>query len=157
MLVLLLVVLFVLVVLSVNVIAVLVKGNESLKTQYRAYVNASNSVTAELKQEAKCFRLHAEAFDIESMKKDEELQELKEKVVTLEKLAAEAKVELEEAAASEFALKAKIANTEANYKKLEAYSVSCVKKSNNKKFDNCLFEDDYIMEIEKELGIYWFK
>ena len=74
-----LVVLFVLVVLSVNVIAVLVKGNESLKTQYRAYVNASNSVTAELKQEAKCFRLHAEAFEIESMKKDEELQELKEK------------------------------------------------------------------------------
>ena len=146
----------VLVVLSIAV-AALVKGNGNLKAQHRAYVSASNSVTAELKQEAKCFRLHAEAFEIESMKKDEELQELKEKVVTLEKLAAEAKVELEEAAASEFALKAKIANTEANYKKLEAYSVSCIKKSNNKKFDNCLFEDDYIMEVEKELGIHWFK
>ena len=32
------------VVLSVLIIAVLLKGNESLKAQYRAYVNASNSV-----------------------------------------------------------------------------------------------------------------
>ena len=44
MLVLLLVVLFVLVILSVNVIAILVKGNESLKAQHRAYVAAVNSV-----------------------------------------------------------------------------------------------------------------
>ena len=39
-----LVVLLLVVVLSVAVITVLVKGNESLKAQYRAYVAASNSV-----------------------------------------------------------------------------------------------------------------
>ena len=157
MLMLLLVILLLVVVLSVAVITVLVKGNESLKAQHRAYVVATNSVTAEQKQEAECFRLHAEAFEIESMKKDEELQKLKEKVATLEKLAAEAAVELEEATASEFALKAKLDNTITNYKKLEAYSVSSAKKSNDKNFDNCLFEDDYVMEVEKKLGIHWFK
>ena len=155
-----LVLLLVFVVLSVvlaAVVVVLIKGNESLKSQYRTYVSASNSVTAELKQEAKCFRLHAEAFEFESLQKGEELQELKEKIATLEKLAAEAAVELEEATASEFALKAKLDNTITNYKKLEAYSVSSAKKSNDKNFDNCLFEDDYVMEVEKKLGIHWFK
>ena len=144
------------VVLSV-VIAVLVKGNESLKAQYRAYVAATNSVTAELKQEAKCFRLHAEAFELKSLQKDEEIEKLKEKVATLEKLSAEVKVELEEATASEFALKAKLANVSANYAKAEAYVVSSAKKSKSKEFDDCLFEDDYIMEVEKKLGIHWFK
>ena len=153
----LLVVLFVIVVVLSAAVGILVKGNESLKAQHRAYVDASNSVTAELKQEAKCFRLHAEAFELESLQKGEELQELKEKIATLEKLAAEAAVELEEATASEFALKAKLDNTITNYKKLEAYSVSSAKKSNDKNFDNCLFEDDYIMEVEKKLGIHWFK
>ena len=83
--------------------------------------------------------------------------ELKQKVATLERLSAEKSLELEEATASEFALKAKLDNTVTNYKKLETYSVSGAKRSNNKKFDDCLFEDDYIMEIEKELGIQWFK
>ena len=152
----LLVVLFVLAVVLSVVVAVLVKGNASLKAQHRAYVAAVNTVLAE-KQEAKCFRLHAEAFEFESLQKDEEIEKLKEKVVTLEKLAAEAKVELEEAATGEFVAKAELANAMSNYKKLEAYSVSCVKKSKDKKFDNCLFEDDYIMEVEKELGINWFK
>ena len=156
MLVLLLVLVVVLVVLSIAV-AALVKGNGNLKAKHRAYVSASNSVTAEQKQKEKCFRLHAEAFELESLQKDEEIEKLKEKVATLKKLSAEAKVELEAATASEFALKAKLDNTATNYKKLEAYSVSGAKKSKGKEFDDCLFEDDYIMEVEKELGIHWFK
>ena len=152
--------LMVLVVLSVVlsvVIVMLFKGNERLKAQYRAYLATVNTVLAEQKQEAKCFRLHAEAFEIESLQKDEEIEKLKEKIVVLEKLAAETAAELEEATASEFALKAKLANVSANYGKAEAYIVSSAKKSNSKEFDNCLFEDDYIMEVEKKLGIHWFK
>ena len=118
----------VLVVLSV-VLSVAVTVLVKGNRNLKAQLSASDSVTAELKQ----------------------------KVATLERLSAEKSLELEEATASEFALKAKLDNTVTNYKKLEAYSVSCVKKSNNKKFDDCLFEDDYIMEIEKELGIQWFK
>ena len=75
----LLVVLLVLVVLSVVLsatVVVLVEGNENLKTQHKAYVSSVNTVLAEQKQEAKCFRLHAEAFELESLQKDEELQEL---------------------------------------------------------------------------------
>ena len=152
--------LMVLVVLSVvlsAIVTILLKGNSSLKAQHRAYVSASNSVTAKQKQEAECFRLHAEAFELESLQKDEELQKLKEKVATIEKLSAEVAVELDAATASETVLKLQLDNVMSNYKKLEAYSVSSAKKSKSKKFDDCLFEDDYIMEVEKELGIHWFK
>lgn len=131
------------VVLSVAV-AVLVKGNTSLKTQHRAYLATVNTVLAEQKQEAKCFRLHAEAFEIESLQKDEEIKKLKEKIVALEKLAAEATAELEEATAGEFALKAKLANAMANYAKVEAYALVRMQKSSPS-----IFED--------ELGIHWFK
>ena len=135
------------VVLSV-VIVVLVKGNASLKAQHRAYVADTTAANIALKQETECFRLHAEAFELESLQKDEELQELKEKVATLEKFAAEKEQELAEATANEAVLKLQLDNVLSNYKKLEAYSVSSAKKSNNKKFDDCLFEDDYVMEIE---------
>ena len=179
MLVLLLVVLSV---VLVAVIAVLVKGNESLKAQHCEYVVAVNTVydnhsNVIIGLQGEIEALLAKRADDQAVISSKDLhiaglvKELKlaaekvvvleklaaEKATILEKLAAEAKVELEKATASEFALKAKLDNTVTNYKKLEAYSVSCVKKSNNKKFDNCLFEDDYIMEVEKELGINWFK
>ena len=143
-------------VLSVAV-AVLVKGNASLKAQHRAYVNASNSVTAELKQKEKCFRLHAEAFELESLQKDEELQELKGKVAILEKLSAEKEAELAEATASEFAAKAKLANTSANYAKVEAYALEAMKKSSPSIFGDCNPRLDEKFIFEDELGIHWFK
>ena len=166
-----LVLLLVLVVLSVLVIAVLLKGNESLKAQHKAYVSAVNSVYDNHSNIV--IGLQGEIEDLLTRRADdqvilsqkdnhiaglvEEIKKATEQVAVLEKLSAEAKVELEAATASEFALKAKLDNTATNYKKLEAYSVSGAKKSKGKEFDDCLFEDDYIMEIEKELGIHWFK
>lgn len=166
----LLVLLFIVVALSV-VVTVLVKGNESLKTQHRAYVDASNSVYdnhADI-----IIGLQAQVEDLLSKRandqelltaKDnhidglvEEIKKAAEKVAVFEKLSTEAAVELEAVAANEAVLKLQLDNVMSNYKKLEAYSVSSAKKSNDKNFDDCLFEDDYVMEIEKELGIHWFK
>ena len=167
----LLVVLLVIVVLAATVITVLVKGNESLKVQHRAYVVATNSVYDN--HSNVIIGLQAQVEDLLAKRADDQavitskdlhvaglIAEFKlatEKVAVLEKLAAEAAVELEEATASEFALKAKLANVSANYAKVEAYVVFSAKKSKSKEFDDCLFEDDYIMEVEKKLGIHWFK
>ena len=167
----LLVLLFVIVVVLSAAVVVLVNGNSSLKAQHRAYVSASNSVydnnsNVIIGLQGEIEALLAQRADDQAVITAKDLhiaglvKELKlaaEKVVVLEKLAAEKEAELSEATAGEFDAKAELANTMANYKKLEAYSVSGAKKSKSKEFDDCLFEDDYIMEIEKKLSIHWFK
>ena len=166
-----LVLLLVLVVLSVLVIAVLLKGNESLKAQYRAYVSASNSIYDNhadviIGMQGQVEELLARRADDQAIlsTKDghiaglvEEVKKATEQVAVLEKLAAETAAELDAATASEFALKAKLANTETNYAKVEAYALARMQKSSPSIFEECCYSNDSIYVMEDELGIHWFK
>ncbi len=159
------------VVLSVAVITVLVKGNASLKAQHRAYVTASNSVYDDhadiiIGLQAQVEDLLARRADDQELltAKDghiaglvEEVKKATEKVAVLEKLSAEAAVELEAATASEFAVKAKLANAMANYKKVEAYALIRMQKSSPSIFEECTMANDSIYVFEDELDIHWFK
>ena len=169
-----LVLLLVLVVLSVAlsaVIAILIKGNASLKAQHRAYVVSVNSVydnhsnvIVGIQEEIEEL-LARRADDQETIAaKDhhiaglvEEIKKATEKVAVLEKLSAEKEAELSEATASEFALKAKLANTSANYAKVEAYALGAMKKSSPSIFGDCNTRLDEKFTFEDELNINWFK
>ena len=158
------------VVLSALVV-ILVKGNESLKAQHRAYVSASNSVYDDhsniiigLQQQVE--ELLAQRADDQAVISSKDghidglIAELKlatEQVAALEKLSAEKEAELAEATASEFALKAKLANTSANYAKVEAYALGAMKKSSPSIFGDCNPRLDEKFVFEDELNIHWFK
>lgn len=166
-----LVVLSVVLVVLFAAVVVLVKGVESLKAQHRAYVAAVNSVYDDnsnvivgLQGEIEAL-LNKRADDQEVITtKDfhiaglvEEIKKATEKIAVLEKLSAEAAVELEAATASELALKIKLANTEANYKKIEAYALVRMQKSSPSIFEECSMANDAIYIMEDELNIHWFK
>ena len=167
----LLVVLFVLVILFVIIIAVLVKSNESLKAQHRAYVSSVNSVYDN--HSNIIIGLQGQVEDLLAQRADDqavitakdlhiaglvgEIKKAAEQVAILEKLAAEAAVELEAATASELALKIKLANAEANYKKIEAYALVRMQKSSPSIFEECSMANDAIYVMEDELNIHWFK
>ena len=167
----LLVVLAVLSVVLSVIVTVLVKGNESLKAQHRAYVSAVNSVydnNANL-----IIGLQEQVEDLLTRRADDQaviagkdlhiaglVKELKlatEQVAVLEKLAVEATVELEAATAVEFTAKAELANTMTNYKKLEAYALVRMQKSSPSIFEECCYSSDSIYVMEDELNIHWFK
>ena len=171
MLVVLLVVLFVIVVVLATAVTVLVKGNESLKAQHRAYVssvnsvydNHSNVIVGLQEQVEELLTRRADDQEVIS-KKDlhiaglvEEVKKATKQVAVLEKLAAEKEAELSEATASEFALKAKLANTSANYAKVEAYALGTMKKASPSIFGDCNPRLDEKFVFEDELDIVWFK
>ena len=170
MLVLLLVVLFVIVVLTTAVV-VLVNGNTSLKAQHRAYVVSVNSVydnhsnvIAGLQGEIEDLLERRADDQVLLSQKDhhiaglvEEVKKADEKVAVLEKLSAETAVELDAATASEFVLKAKLANTSDNYKKVEGYALEAMKKSSPSIFGDCNPRLDEKFVFEDELNIVWFK
>ena len=158
-------------VVIVAVIAVLVKGNESLKAQHREYVVAVNTVydnhsNVIIGLQGEIEALLAKRADDQTIlsTKDghiaglvEEIKKATEQIAVLEKLAAEATVELDAATASEFALKAKLANTKANYAKVEAYALGAMKKSSPSIFGDCNPRLGEKFIFEDELGIHWFK
>ena len=166
-----LVLLLVLVVLSVLVIAVLLKENESLKAQHRAYVSAVNSVYDN--HSNVIIGLQGEIEDLLVRRSDDqaviahkdshidglvkELKSATEQVAILEKLSAEVALELDAATAGEFVLKTKLANTKANYSKVEAYALRTMKKSSPSIFEECSMANDDIYVMEDELNIVWFK
>ena len=171
MLVLLLVVFAVVFVLSAVVIAVLVKGNESLKAQHRAYVVSVNSVYDD--HADIIVGLQTQVDDLLAKREDDqallaakdhhtaglvkETKKATKQVAVLEKLAAEKEAELAEATASEFAAKAKLANAMANYKKVEEYALARMQKSSPSIFEECTMANDSIYIFEDELNIHWFK
>ena len=165
------VLLLVLVVLSVLVIAVLLKGNESLKAQHRAYVSAVNSVYDN--HSNVIIGLQGEIEDLLVRRSDDqaviahkdshidglvkELKSATEQVAILEKLSAETAMELAEATAGEFAAKAELANAKANYAKVEAYALGAMKKSSPSIFGDCNPRLNEKFVFEDELNINWFK
>ena len=166
-----LVLLLVLVVLSVLVIAVLLKGNESLKAQHRAYVVSVNSVydnhsnvIAGLQGEIEELLVRRSDDQEIIATKDhhiaglvEELKLATEQVSVLEKMVTEKEAELSEATAGEFTAKTELANTMTNYKKLEAYALVRMQKSSPSIFEECTMPNDSIYVLEDELNIHWFK
>ena len=167
----LLVVLAVLSVVLSVIVTVLVKGNSSLKAQHRAYVAAVNSVYDN--HADVIIGLQEQVEDLLTRRADDQaviagkdlhiaglVKELKlatEQVAVLEKLAAEKEAELSEATAGEFTLKAKLANTEANYAKVEAYALGAMKKSSPSIFGDCNPRLGEKFIFEDELNINWFK
>ena len=158
-------------VVIVAVIAVLVKGNESLKAQHREYVVAVNTVydnhsnviiglqgeiEALLAKRADDQEIIA-AKDLHIAGLVEEIKKATEQVAVLEKLAVEATVKLEAATAGEFAAKTELDNTMTNYKKLEAYALVRMQKSSPSIFEECCYSSDSIYVMEDELNIHWFK
>ena len=169
-------------VVIVAVIAVLVKGNESLKAQHREYVVAVNTVydnhsnviiglqgeieallakRADDQEIIAAKDLHIAGL-VEELKKATEQVAILEKKATeqvaiLEKLATKKEAELAEATASEFTLKAKLANAVANYAKVEAYALKSMKKSSPSIFGDCNPRLGEKFIFEDELNINWFK
>ena len=166
-----LVLLLVLVVLSVLVIAVLLKGNESLKAQHKAYVSAVNSVYDN--HSNIIIGLQGQIEDLLAQRADDqELIANKDHHIAgliAEVAARQATVEgaFDEAAAFRnkaeslhkelFEKKAELDNAMSNYKKLEAYALVRMQKSSPSIFEECSMANDAIYVMEDELNIHWFK
>ena len=159
------------VVVIVVLFAIAVVAAERREVQYKALIaslrearTADAAIIEGLQQQVAALLEDKADLNAELAKKDnhidglvEEIKKATEKVAVLEKLSAEAAVELEAATASEFALKAKLANAEANYAKVEDYAFKAMKKASPSIFGDCNPRLDEKFVFEDELGIHWFK
>ena len=171
MLVVLFVILLFVVVLSAIVIAVLVRGNESLKAQHRAYVAASNSVYDD--HANVIIGLQAQVEDLLSKRANDQailaakdhhiaglVKEVAARQATVEKAFEEAAAFRNKAESLHkelFEKKAELDNAMSNYKKVEAYALVRMQKSNPSIFEECTMANDSIYVFEDELDIHWFK
>ena len=160
----------VLVVLSV-VVAVLIKGNASLKAQHRAYVAAVNSVYDNHSNVV--IGLQGEIEDLLTRRaNDQAVIAAKDHHIAgliAEVAARQAVVEgaFDEATAFRnkaeslhkelFEKKAELDNAMSNYKKIEAYALVRMQKSSPSIFEECSMANDAIYVMEDELNIHWFK
>ena len=171
MLVLLSVVLFVIVVVLTAAIVVLVKGNESLKAQYKAYVAASNSIYDN--HADVIIGMQGQVEDLLAKRADDQeiiaakdhhiaglITEVAARQATVEGAFDEAAAfrnKAEELQKKLFEKKVELDNAMSNYKKVEAYALVRMQKSSPSIFEECSMANDAIYVMEDELGIHWFK
>ena len=158
------------VVLSVAV-TVLVKGNESLKAQYRAYVTSVNSVYDN--HADVIIGMQAQVEDLLTRRADDQaviagkdhhiaglIAEVAARQATVEGAFDEAAAFRNKAESLHkelFEKKTELDNAMSNYKKLEAYALVRMQKSSPSIFEECSMANDAIYVMEDELNINWFK
>ena len=158
-------------VVSFAALIVVVKGNESLKAQHRAYVSSVNSVYDN--HSNIIIGLQGQVEDLLAQRADDQdiIANKDHHIAGLiaEVAARQATVEgaFDEAAAFRnkaeslhkelFEKKAELDNAMSNYKKAEAYALRAMKKSSPSIFEECVMANDAIYVMEDELNIHWFK